>query len=237
MSDPKEFLERWSRRKLQSEAPSAAPVEKVALPTAGKPAADPAAAVKSAPPAEFDLTKLPSIESIAAGTDVRVFLQRGVPAALTRAALRRAWAADPAIRDFIGLSENSWDFTAPDSLPGFGPLEPDEIRRVAAQLFGEPGEATVSGDSLLSRNSLVQSPSTLPETGTVRPHEMRTAALEKRRSVRLGEVQDEKHSDKNADVMNKAGQPDVDGATQHQEKDTEDELQSLRPRHGGALPE
>lgn len=29
---------------------------------------------------------------------------------------------DPVIRDFIGLSENSWDFTDPDSIPGFGSL-------------------------------------------------------------------------------------------------------------------
>ena len=29
---------------------------------------------------------------------------------------------DPVIRDFIGLSENSWDFNAPDGIPGFGSL-------------------------------------------------------------------------------------------------------------------
>ena len=36
-----------------------------------------------------------------------------MPEDLARVALRRAWATDPAIRDFIGLSENSWDFNAP----------------------------------------------------------------------------------------------------------------------------
>jgi hypothetical protein len=34
---------------------------------------------------------------------------------------RVLWA-DPAIRDFVGLSENGWDFTKPDGIPGFGPL-------------------------------------------------------------------------------------------------------------------
>ena len=29
---------------------------------------------------------------------------------------------DPAIRDFVGLSENSWDFTDPNAMGGFGPL-------------------------------------------------------------------------------------------------------------------
>jgi hypothetical protein len=54
----------------------------------------------------FDLASLPSIDAIVADTDVRRFLQSGVPAELTRAALRRAWTSDPAIRDFVGIAEN-----------------------------------------------------------------------------------------------------------------------------------
>jgi hypothetical protein len=78
-----------------------------------------------------------------------------VPAELTRAALRRAWVADPAIRDFVGLAENAWDFTAPGGVPGFGPLPAiDDVARLAAQVAGvlptaapetataEEGEAT-----------------------------------------------------------------------------------------------
>ena len=70
----------------------------------------------------FDLSSLPSIHSITADTDIRIFLQTGVPAKLTEAALRRAWVSDPAIRDFIGIAENQWDFTNPTTIPGFGPL-------------------------------------------------------------------------------------------------------------------
>jgi hypothetical protein len=33
---------------------------------------------------------------------------------------------DPAIRNYVGLSENSWDFNAPDGVPGFGPLNPKQ---------------------------------------------------------------------------------------------------------------
>ena len=54
-------------------------------------------------------------ESIVAESDVRAFLAPGVPPELTRAALRRTWSADPKIRDFIGLSENSWDFNDLDA--------------------------------------------------------------------------------------------------------------------------
>jgi hypothetical protein len=62
---------------------------------------------------------LPPIAAIDAGSDIRAFLAAGVPAELTRAALRRAWSADPAIRDFVGLSENSPDLAALNDGPGF----------------------------------------------------------------------------------------------------------------------
>jgi hypothetical protein len=68
------------------------------------------------------LASLPSIDAIAADTDVLRFLQSGVPAELTRAALRRAWTSDPAIRDFVGIAENQWDFNDPNAIPGFCPL-------------------------------------------------------------------------------------------------------------------
>jgi Protein of unknown function (DUF3306) len=70
----------------------------------------------------FDPASLPSIDTIAADTDIVAFLQSGVPAELTRAALRRAWTSDPAIRDFVGIAENQWDFNDPNAIPGFGSL-------------------------------------------------------------------------------------------------------------------
>jgi hypothetical protein len=80
---------------------------------------------------------LPPIESIAADTDITAFLRPGVPADLAQAALRRAWVADPAIRDFVGPAENAWDFNAPDGVPGFGPLRAiDDVRRLAAEIAG-----------------------------------------------------------------------------------------------------
>jgi hypothetical protein len=146
MSEPEGFLSRWTRLKHEAgEAPQpAAPQE-----PAREPAPDPARAAPalegvepSAPAraqeAAVDLSALPSIESITATTDIRAFLAPGVPADLTRAALRRAWVADPKIRDFVGIAENQWDFTAPDAMPGFGPLGPlDDVRRLVARAMGE----------------------------------------------------------------------------------------------------
>jgi Protein of unknown function (DUF3306) len=82
----------------------------------------------------FTKASLPPIGSISAGSDIRPFLSTGVPADLTRAALRRAWSVDPTIRDFIGLSENSWDFDATGGVPGFGPLAAEAARRLLARM-------------------------------------------------------------------------------------------------------
>ena len=67
------------------------------------------------------------------------------PPDLTRAALRRAWSADPSIRDFIGLSENSWDFNAPGGVPGFGSLTAEDARRLLARAMGETDFASRNG--------------------------------------------------------------------------------------------
>lgn len=88
-----------------------------------------------------DLQDLPSIDTITVETDIRAFLRSRVPAELTRAALRRAWTSDPAIRDFIGIAENQWDFNDPTSIPGFGPLQVnDDISELLRRAFGQTAE-------------------------------------------------------------------------------------------------
>jgi hypothetical protein len=81
---------------------------------------------------------LPPIETISAETDITAFMRTGVPETLKHAALRRAWASDPVIRDFVGLNENFWDAAGPDGIPGFGDLDPNlDVRRMVSELFGE----------------------------------------------------------------------------------------------------
>lgn len=115
MTEPENPLRRWARLKQAA---------KDGRPDAG--AGGEPAAPDAVPDAPFDPASLPPIESILAGTDITAFLRASVPAELTRAALRRAWASDPAIRDFIGIAENQWDFNDPNAIPGFGPLDPSE---------------------------------------------------------------------------------------------------------------
>jgi hypothetical protein len=143
MSGSESFLKRWSRRKAEAaEGREVSPARPALAADEAKP--DGTQSTLAAPPSTsepaptaFDPSSLPPIESIAAGTDIQPFLQSGVPAELTRAALRRGWVTDPAIRDFIGIAENQWDFNDPTAMPGFGPLTAaDHAAELAAQMLG-----------------------------------------------------------------------------------------------------
>jgi hypothetical protein len=147
MNDPETFLSRWSRRKRtaaeEGEPAEPAPAETVAgdqPPAETEKLSETKSEEKekkkeeAAEPA-FDLSKLPSLESITAETDIRAFLAPGVPPELTRAALRRVWVVDPKIRDFIEIAENQWDFTAP-GVPGFDLSPPTgDIKQMLAHIL------------------------------------------------------------------------------------------------------
>jgi TorA maturation chaperone TorD len=128
MTRSESTMSRWSRMKRESarhvtpdgSSPEPKPIDaepghsneaKVATPATGS----------AAPPA-FDPASLPPLHSITLGTNIRSYLASSVPVELANAALRRAWVTDPAIRDFIGIAENQWDFNDPTAMPGFGPL-------------------------------------------------------------------------------------------------------------------
>jgi hypothetical protein len=140
VSEPENFLSRWTRLKREAaETPDdAAPHAAADASREAAPSVDAAAPSTPVPEPAIDLSALPSIESITAATDIRAFLAPGVPAELTRAALRRVWVADPQIRNFVGIAENQWDFNDPNGIPGFGSLGPfDDVRRLVAQVMGE----------------------------------------------------------------------------------------------------
>jgi hypothetical protein len=136
MTEREKFLERWSRKKREA-VDQPAPAKPQDAEAGKKTDAAPSAAEGEE---RLDLEKLPSLESITAETDIRDFLRPGVPADLRREALRRAWSADPGIRDFIGLAENSGDFNDPTAMAGFGPIEPSEVARLMAQFVLTPTE-------------------------------------------------------------------------------------------------
>lgn len=234
MSTDEPFLSRWSRRKREG-AP--APESEAEIPPA--PEGGEALAVASTAPQEqeqeppFDLAQLPSLDSITASTDIRAFLMRGVPAALSREAMRRAWAADPAIRDFIGLSENSWDFTVPGGVPGFGPADPAHALKEVADLVSpsralaqRPAESQAGTDSPLPPRDDGQTLADGPQ-GPGPEHADVTAISHPDESM---SPQAETIADHDADKQCQ------DVAPQEASSDAPLGSGNSRRRHGGALP-
>ena len=246
MSEPENFIARWSRRKRKA-AEDAEAMKSSIAPDATAESAHPiedqregsdAPQARSESP-EFapDPAKLPPIETITAATDIRAFLAPGVPPELTRAALRRAWAADPKIRDFIGLSENSWDFNAPGAMAGFGPLEmTDELRRQVARMLGRSlgGEAT---DQPTQSQGEVEGKSSRAETST----ESVAAAAEvptQEGQSNVGTVHNgsigEHDDQRNSEALPQRSKVDV-ASRNNLENSDNDQLIGKRP-HGRALP-
>ena len=100
----------------------------------------------------FDPAILPSLDAIDAHTDITAFLRSDVPAALRLTALRRAWSADPAIRDFKGMQENGWDFDRPNGIPGFGELGPEvDVAQMVARILGDAPRLELARSTALLR--------------------------------------------------------------------------------------
>jgi hypothetical protein len=250
MSDSEDFLKRWSRRKRQvAEAEGSSP--EPARPERATPgdgegeqeqdkqdkkekkiaAVDPK---NAAPETAFDLKSLPSIESITATTDIRGFLAPGVPVELTRAALRRAWVADPKIRDFIGIAENQWDFTKSGGVPGSDLLAPTgDIGRMVAQIFGEKSPTESPDQSLAAATKPLSIPD---ETGA---------------SAQQAEADPASHcivneqptgKDRETDTIIAAEQKTIservedDAASQQDNEASDAPSTRVKRGHGGALP-
>jgi uncharacterized protein DUF3306 len=250
MSEPDNFISRWSRRKAAVAEQDAAPTKQDVAPTATPdsnedPSAEktqssvPAPAEKVSPPPAIDLSTLPPIESIVAGTDISAFLRAGVPTDLTRAALRRAWAADPTIRDFIGLSENSWDFTAPDGIPGFGPLSTEEAGRVMAQLTSSAKDIAGKARDAIERINALDPP-TEPDQAKLSPSESRQVPRADdgtfKRPASPEQDQSEQKPAAIADASNSLQRDKENIAAQHTQSASSDSSPTRRA-HGSALPD
>jgi hypothetical protein len=221
MNDPDNFLSRWSRRKRENDAGNSR-ADKTDAQADDRTAPSPGPTRQAAPaddaghPPAFDVASLPPIESIGAGTDISAFMQTGVPAALRHAALRRAWTADPAIKDFVELNENFWDNVGPDGIiPGFGELDPGlDVKRMVEELFGE----------------------TTPDKPGAEQHDSATAVVQSGENL---ESSDDCSKTASSTPQQSAPQQMENGAPQKKVAQTAQEspVQKMTRRHGGALPE
>lgn len=210
------FLSRWSRRKravIESERAERAQIDAAEQTEPTSDAVGPASDSAEPP---FDLSTLPSLESITAETDITAFLRSGVPGALRHAALRRAWVADPAIRDFKGLAENAWDFNDPTAMAGFGPLEhsPDQLQQLASKVFGDA-------------ERVMENFAEAVESAPPAPPAAKSAA-----SVPRGERGEHAATARLADTAEHEKSSSPEDVAMQQEK----RLSSRRRDHGGALP-
>jgi hypothetical protein len=256
MTERESFLERWSRKKTEAQRDAAeaspdTPAVRDAPPTPNDaadvsskesaPRPETALSSPAAPKPEFDLASLPSLDSITAATDIRGFLAPGVPPELTHAALRRVWMADPAIRDFVGLQENDWDFTNPAAVPGFSEMPAGyDVKKVIAEIFGEakpsvePLDVPESPQPRPARPQDVAAPeSTTPTTSVLPTNEPESVTP----SVRLSTPAEETDDPANSKFV----QCNTNTAAQQQDRSDESEqLATHTPRrrqHGGALPQ
>jgi hypothetical protein len=204
--DNEPFLSRWARqkRKTKREQPG---VE---------------ASAPEAP--EVDLTKLPNVDELTADSDITGFLQKGVPEALQKLALRRMWALDPSIRDFVEMAENQWDFNAAGGIPG---LYQDLAEGTDVSVWLAQATQSAVGEEARSR------PATVAEDGAVQHASLRDAPRHEAEPIRPAQHRRDRRQDavatpqvaentQKTDSVEAAGNP----------------LDTLvRRRHGSALPD
>ena len=251
MTVPEGFLSRWSRLKRDADgnAPDNAGVNDVRAEDAEDAEDEKSSSVATGANTDvtapalpsIDLSKLPPVESITAVTDIRAFLAPGVPLELSRAALRRAWVVDPNIRTFIGIAENQWDFTAPESIPGFGSLTAvDDVRKLLADVFGESSqhpdaEASAPSDRLAAAAAQpVGEPEESAQCEIVEDESATAGEDESAPTLVAGPNKDGVLGTPVLDVVQHS---ENDAAAHPLSRDHADVIPSRPRRHGGALPE
>ena len=157
--DDKNFLSRWSQRKQEAKQPdSEAQV--------GTRAESTGPVVESAAEEEFDLSTLPKLEEVAEGTDITGFLKKGVPESLRNAALRKSWALDPAIRNYVNPAlDYAYDWNTPGGVPGSSELSVGmDVAKMVLQIMGggESAGAAANPDTPDALHPIDSSVSGLP---------------------------------------------------------------------------
>jgi hypothetical protein len=180
MSDERNVLARWSQRKLAARrgeaVPEPEPADAAVDPAGGTtlaasqadqlpatPAVDQDQAVDETAAAGQNAPALPSLDDLDAQSDYTGFLARGVPEALTRAALRKLWLSDPVLANLDGLDHHAQDYNVVDQSftavqtsyrPGLGYI--DEIEKEIAQVGDavakvggdKPAESPMAGEAM-----------------------------------------------------------------------------------------
>jgi hypothetical protein len=170
----KGFLSRWSQRKQEARQ------EHGKEPSPAGPPPEPAAEEAAEP--EFDLASLPKLEDLTETTDITAFLRKGVPEHLRNAALRKSWALDPAIRNYVNPAlDYAYDWNTPGGVPGSGEIGAGvDVARMVSQIMG-------TAESVAEQAAEPNLASSSPEAGAAQTTEPPLAV----QPVRLAEPQSE----------------------------------------------
>lgn len=138
----KGFLSRWSQRKREAKLQDA---DGAAAQTGDEAEASSAQAVEgSGAEEEIDLSSLPKLEDLTEATDITGFLRKGVPESLRNAALRKSWALDPAIRNYVNPAlDYAYDWNTPGGVPGNSELAAGtDLAKMVMQVMGGDSAAS-----------------------------------------------------------------------------------------------
>ena len=131
------FLSRWSKRKRHA---LIQPADDVVAPPGGSEEG------RTSQPAQgedqpFDLSLLPDLEALTGASDIQAFMHKAVPDALRNAALRKVWALDPSVRNYVGEAlDYAYDWNTPGGVPGFGEiLSNEQTAEFVRNLLAGPG--------------------------------------------------------------------------------------------------
>jgi Protein of unknown function (DUF3306) len=168
--DGRSFLSRWSQRKQEAKQPDReTPLADAEVPSKS-------VAESEAEP-EFDLSSLPKLEDLTATTDITAFLRKGVPESLRNAALRKSWALDPAIRNYVNPAlDYAYDWNTPGGVPGSSEIGAGmDVARLVSQIMGggesvtepqgsaaEPGNAPAADPTCSAKDDAPQTEPDLP---------------------------------------------------------------------------
>ncbi len=151
------FLARWSQRKQEARQPE----PKLDAPTVenAEPSGSSVPQGEDIAP-EFDLSTLPKLEELTGSSDITAFLRKGVPDHLRNAALRKSWALDPAIRNYVSPAlEYAYDWNAPGGVPGGGELGAGvDVARLVSEIMGKSATETINFNSNCKNDVMTDSP-------------------------------------------------------------------------------
>ena len=214
MSGDDTFLSRWSKRKHEA---LTQPADEAGAPMGERKEGRPTQADEGEDQ-PFDLSLLPDLETLTGESDIQSFLHKAVPEALRNAALRKVWALDPSVRNYVGEAlDYAYDWNTPGAIPGFGEVLSDEqsVAFVRNLLAGPETNENVIEHA--QQDAAAQQGADTPSLALEKADEGQDAALEQ-------DIQ----ASVNADFIERSEESSAQLAAAAQPQ--------RKARHGGALP-